>query len=140
MPSKIEITITDDSADFGGKVKLMIVRIVGQLDESNVDDQSRVIYQMIDTMAEGTFFIFDLEGLTYMNSKSIGYLTDWHLKVSGKKGEILLARARENILDILNVVGLTQIVRSFATLDEAKLAVLQQLESRGTDWQMPDAA
>jgi anti-anti-sigma factor len=130
MASPIKITITDASSELGGKVPLTLVRFDGQLDESNVDDQATKLYGLVDAMVEGTFFIFDLEGLTYMNSKSIGYLTDWHLKVSSKKGEILLARARENILDILNVVGLTQIVRTFATLDEAKLAILQQLEGR----------
>ena len=41
-----------------------------------------------------------------MNSKSIGYLTDWYTKLSEKK-EIVIANARANILDILQVVGLT---------------------------------
>lgn len=130
MSSPIILTVTDATADLSGKVQLRIVRLDGQLDESNVDEQAGKIYHLIETTPEATFFIFDLEGLTYMNSKSIGFLTDWHLKVTGKKGEILLARARENILDILNVVGLTQIVRTFATIDEAKLAILQQIEGR----------
>lgn len=130
MASPILLTVTDASSELGGRVPLTIIRFEGQLDESNVDEQAQRFYQMLETMVEGTFYIFDLEGLTYMNSKSIGYLTDWHLKVSSRKGEILLARARENILDILNVVGLTQIVRTFTTLDEAKLAILQQLEGR----------
>ena len=130
MASPILITITDASADLGGRAKLAIVRFDGQLDESNVDSYTATIEQLVEKLEPGTFVVFDLEGLTYMNSRAIGYLTDWHLKVAAKSGEILLARARENILDILNVVGLTQIVRSFATLDEAKLAILQQLEGR----------
>ena len=130
MSSPIIISITDATADLGGKVPLRIVRFDGQLDESNVDDQSKNIYALIETCPDGTHFVFDLEGLTYMNSKSIGFLTDWHLKVTGKKGEILLARARENILDILNVVGLTQIVRTFSTVEEAKLAILQQIDGK----------
>lgn len=128
MSSPINITVKDATSELDGKTPLKIVRIEGQLDESNVDDKAQEIYDLVDSLEDGTFLILDLEGLTYMNSKSIGFLTDWHLKVAGKKGEILLARARENIIDILNVVGLTQIVRSFTTIDEAKLAILQQIE------------
>jgi anti-anti-sigma factor len=128
MSSPINITVKDATSELDGKTPLKIIRIEGQLDESNVDDKAQEMYDLVEGLEEGTFLIFDLEGLTYMNSKSIGFLTDWHLKVAGKKGEILLARARENIIDILNVVGLTQIVRSFTTIDEAKLAILQQME------------
>ena len=128
MSSPIKITLTDASSELDGKTKLKIVRIEGQLDESNVDEQAREMYSMIEKLEVGTFLILDLEGLTYINSKSIGFLTDWHLKIAEKKGEIILVRARENIIDILNVVGLTQIVRSFTTIDEAKLAILQQIE------------
>ena len=128
MASPISITVTDDPSNLRAPIKL--IRVDGQLDESNVDDQAQGIYKLIEEMPEGTYLIFDLEGLTYMNSKSIGFLADWHQKVLDKKGEILLTRARENILDILNVVGLTEIIRIFTTIDEAKLAILQQLEGR----------
>ena len=59
-----------------------------------------------------------------MNSKSIGYLTDWYGRVTGKNGKIVIAKARENIMDILQVVGLTQLINCYPTLDEAKMAVM----------------
>jgi len=127
MASPIQVTVTEENID--ENVKVMIVRFDGQLDESNIDDNAHVVYDLVEEMNEGSFLIFDFQGLTYMNSKSIGYLTDWHLKVKEKGGEIILGRAKENILDILNVVGLTQIIPSYPTIDEAKLAVLQQIES-----------
>jgi anti-anti-sigma factor len=128
MASPIQITVTEESID--ENVKVVIVRFDGQLDESNIDDNAHLIYDLIDGLDPHCFLIFDFQGLSYMNSKSIGYLTDWHLKVTEKQGEIILGRARENILDILNVVGLTQIIKSFPTIDEAKLAVLHEIESR----------
>ncbi len=60
-----------------------------------------------------------------MNSKSIGYLTDWYGKIIEGKGKIVIAKARSNILDILQVVGLTQLINCYNTLDEAKFALLQ---------------
>lgn len=119
----VQITIEELTAPQGKTAKL--VRIVGQLDESNVDDQAKAIYQLLETVPAGLVLIFDLMGLEYMNSKSIGYLTDWYSKVSASGGKVAIAAARENILDILQVVGLTQLIPAYATLDEAKLAVLQ---------------
>lgn len=120
----VQITIEDLAGVPQGKT-LKLVRIVGQLDESNVDEQAKSIYQLLEGGATGLSLIFDFTGLEYMNSKSIGYLTDWYSKISATGGKVVIAAARENILDILQVVGLTQLIPAYATLDEAKLAVLQ---------------
>lgn len=120
----IQITVEDVAGAAAGKT-VKLVRIVGQLDESNVDEQAKSIYQVIEAFPQGLSLIFDFTGLEYMNSKSIGYLTDWYSKVSTGGGKVVIASARDNILDILQVVGLTQLVNAYATLDEAKAAVLQ---------------
>ena len=122
--TEVQVTIEDLAGVAGGKV-VKIVRVVGQLDESNVDEQAKAIYQLIQSVPQGLNMIFDFSGLEYMNSKSIGYLTDWYSKVSASGGKVVIAGARENIIDILQVVGLTQLVTAYATLDEAKLAVSQ---------------
>jgi len=120
----VQITIEDVQGAPQGKI-VKLIRIVGQLDESNVDEEAKKIYQIIEAVPQGLSLIFEFTGLEYMNSKSIGYLTDWYSKVSGTGGKVVIAAARDNILDILQVVGLTQLVNAYATLDEAKLAVLQ---------------
>lgn len=125
MASPVKITVISDE-NIDNKVKAKIVRVEGQLDESNVDDQAQVMYGIIEELPKGTNLILDLSELTYLNSKAIGYLTDWHLKMSENGSEILLLKARENILDILNVVGLTQIVKNYINLEEAKLAILNK--------------
>ena len=122
--TQVQISIEDiTGAPVGKTVKL--VHIVGQLDESNVDEEAKQIYTLIESIPQGLSVIFDLAGLEYMNSKSIGYLTDWYSKVSATGGQIVIASARANILDILQVVGLTQLINAFPSLDEAKLAVMQ---------------
>ncbi|OGJ42983.1 hypothetical protein A3J23_03630 [Candidatus Peregrinibacteria bacterium RIFCSPLOWO2_02_FULL_48_14] len=120
----VQITIEDVSGAPAGKV-VKLIHIVGQLDESNVDEQAKSIYQVIETNPQGLSLVFDVTGLEYMNSKSIGYLTDWYSKVSAAGGKVVLASPRENILDILQVVGLTQLVNAYPSLDEAKAAVMQ---------------
>lgn len=119
--AQIIITVEDiPSAPLSGDKKLKLVKFAGQLDESNVDEKAKGIYDLINATPQGLFLIFDLEKLEYMNSKSIGYLTDWYTKLNEKKGGIVIANARPNIVDILQVVGLTQLIKSVASVEEAK--------------------
>lgn len=101
------------------------VTFKGQLDESNVDEQAKKIYQVLDTSAANFTLILNFAELEYMNSKAIGYLTDWYTRLTDKQGKILIVQPRENILDILQVVGLTQLIQTYATMDEARLALNQ---------------
>lgn len=120
----VQITIDDVPGAPAGRV-IKLISVVGQLDESNVDEQAKSIYQLLESYPHGLSLIFDFAGLEYMNSKSIGYLTDWYSKISASGGKVVLASARENILDILQVVGLTQLVNAYPSLDQAKAAVMQ---------------
>lgn len=116
-----EVQTSIQDIDANGKAA-KVITFVGQLDETNVDLEAKKIYEAIDGMAEPNL-ILDLEGLTYMNSKSIGYVTDWYSRTAAKNGRIVIARPRPNILDILKVVGITQIIPIHETIDEAKLAL-----------------
>jgi len=120
--SEIAISIADQPVATGRAVK--IVTFVGSLDESNIDEKSQVLYDMITALPQGAAVIFDFAGLTYMNSKSIGYLTDWYLKiVDDKQGMALLTQVPVFISDVLDTVGLLQIFPHYPTLDEAVASV-----------------
>jgi len=96
------------------------VRFVGQLDETNVDEEAKQVYAIIDAFTETPQLIFDFSGLDYMNSKSIGYVTDWYSRVTEKGGKLVIAQPKPNIVDILKVVGITQIVSVLDSLEEAR--------------------
>lgn len=119
------IVTTEDIVSSVPDKKIKLLKFAGQLDESNVDEKAKSIYDLIGSVPAGLFLIFDFEKLEYMNSKSIGYLTDWYTKLSEKKGGIMVANARPNILDILQVVGLTQLIQCVGTVDEAKAAIMK---------------
>jgi len=122
--TQANITIEDIPATAAG-ITAKLVKFQGQLDESNVDEKAKIIYALLEQFPQNLYLLFDFGELEYMNSKSIGYLTDWYGKVSEGKGKIVVAMTRSNILDILQVVGLTQLINCYATLDEAKFALLQ---------------
>lgn len=114
-----EAAITIDDGGNGIKV----ANISGQLDESNVDEKIQDLYKVVEQTPKGLKLIFDLENLEYMNSKSIGYLTDLYGKITESGGKVVIAKARPNIIDILQVVGLTQLINSYDSLEEAKTAI-----------------
>ncbi|MBN1258465.1 STAS domain-containing protein [Candidatus Peregrinibacteria bacterium] len=114
--AQVQITFQDEMMN-GKAVKL--ITFTGQLDETNVDTEAKKIYQVIDEMAEPNLLL-DFSDLEYMNSKSIGYVTDFYTRVMAKNGKLVIARPRANILDILKVVGITQIVTVYENLDGAK--------------------
>jgi anti-anti-sigma factor len=122
MATPATITIEDVQSATPGMV-VKIAKFTGQLDESNVDEKAQQIYKLIEENPANLNLIFDFEELEYMNSKSIGYLTDWYGKVYENGGKIVIAKTRPNILDILQVVGLTQLIKTYATIDEAKFAI-----------------
>lgn len=118
MASPIEITISDKVVPTGRMVK--IVRFSGLFDESNADDKSVVIYDLINTLVPGAILIFDFSELSYMNSKAIGYLTDWYLKVTNdKQGMLVLTQLQSGIIDILDTVGTLQVMTHFVSMDDA---------------------
>lgn len=114
-----EANIEIEDAPINGKI-VKIVHLVGQLDESNVDEKIQQIYKLIEVSPKGLNLIFDLENLEYMNSKSIGYLTDLYGKITESGGQVVIAKPKPNITDILQVVGLAQLIKIFVSLDEAK--------------------
>lgn len=112
-------------------VTAKLVKFEGQLDESNVDEKAKILYSVLEETPQNLFLLFDFEDLEYMNSKSIGYLTDWYGKITEGGGKIAIAKARSNILDILQVVGLTQLINCYSTIDEAKFALFQSPTAEG---------
>lgn len=110
--------IIEDIAGLNKIVKS--VQISGQLDESNVDEKIQIIYKIFEATPKGVNILFNLENLDYMNSKSIGYLTDLYGKVTESGGTAAIAKAKPNITDILQVVGLTQLIKTFDSVEEAK--------------------
>jgi anti-anti-sigma factor len=103
----------------------IVVSIIGQMDESNVDSSAPKIYEYIENLSEDCVVIFNFAGLEYMNSKSIGYTTDFYNKIIEKKGKMIIAESQPQIFDILQVVGLTQVIPFLDTVNEAKEKALQ---------------
>ena len=106
---------------------LKVAHISGQLDESNIDDKIQAVYKTIEATPIHLGLIFDLAELDYMNSKSIGYMTDIYGKITENGGKVVISSAKSNIADILDVVGLTQLINIYDNVELAKLKVTEAL-------------
>ncbi len=104
-----------------------LVKIVGELDETNVDEKMQQIYGVIGENPWNLDLIFDFTGLGYLNSKSIGYLTDIYGKLAETNGKISIFAARPNVLDTLQVVGLTQLINMYDSFEQAKAGLIQDM-------------
>ncbi|MBI2634684.1 anti-sigma factor antagonist [Candidatus Peregrinibacteria bacterium] len=114
---------TDEIAGTVPDKKIKVAHISGQLDESNIDEKIQTLYKLLEDNPQGLNLILDMENLDYMNSKSIGYLTDIYGKVAQNGGQVLIAKTKPNIADILQVVGLTQLIKTFNSVEEAVASV-----------------
>jgi|CXWL01.1.fsa_nt_gi anti-anti-sigma factor len=119
--SDITITSADVQVD-ASKGKTKLLKFAGQLDETNIETEAKKVYKIMED-DQPKNFIFDFTDLTYLNSKSIGYIADWQQKISQNNGKLIVFGSKENIFDILDVVGLTNIIDIVQTEAEAKQAL-----------------
>lgn len=99
---------------------IKVITLEGQLDESNVDEFAPKVYEVLNASEQGTNFILDIEKISYINSKSIGYISDWYGQIVSNGGKLVIAKPASNIKDILNVVGLDKVIPMAQTIEEAK--------------------
>ena len=89
-----------------------------ELDETNVDTTfPNIITEIGDFSRSRT--LFDLSALTYLNSKSIGYIADIAQRTEDGGGKFALCALSSEVHDTLDLVGITSIVPVFETLDAA---------------------
>lgn len=110
-----ELTLTlQDSPNSSAK----IIAFSGEMDESTIESiKPQIDQSLADTAIK--FLIFDLTNLKFINSKGIGYLVSVHTHLSKDQRELILTGANDAVMDVINLVGLTSIVKYFKTNDEA---------------------
>jgi stage II sporulation protein AA (anti-sigma F factor antagonist) len=97
---------------------VMVFEFTGELDETNADRTFTAIVSEIGDFANKKL-IFNLVGLKYLNSKSIGYIADVFGNIEENNGRMALSNLGEEVRDTLELVGITSIVPVFNTEEEA---------------------
>jgi anti-anti-sigma factor len=97
---------------------IFIFSFNGELDETNADKTFKSIYDQIGDF-EGKNIIFNLAGLKYLNSKSIGYIADVFSNIEDADGKMVISNCSDGVKDILELVGITTIIPTVDTEEEA---------------------
>ena len=112
METLIEVNKKDSNG-------VIIFEIAWELDETNADKTFKSIYEQIWEF-EGKNIIFNLSGLKYLNSKSIGYIADVFSNIEDAGGQMYISNCSDWVKDILELVGITTII---PTVDTEKKAL-----------------
>lgn len=101
---------------------ILIFEFNGELDETNADKTFTAIYNDIGSF-EDKKIILNLTNLKYLNSKSIGYIADIFSNIEENDGEMYISNCDDGVKDVLELVGITTIVPTVDTLQEAITAL-----------------
>ena len=94
----------------------------GELDETNVDSTFPNIIADIGNFS-GARTLFNFGALTYLNSKSIGYIADIAQRSEDGGGKFALCCLTSEVHDTLDLVGITNIIPVY----DAEETALQEL-------------
>jgi len=97
---------------------IMIFEFKWELDETNADKTFASIYNEIWDF-KNKKIIFNLKGLKYLNSKSIGYIADVFSNIEDNEGKMYISDCDEGVKDVLELVGITTIIPTVDTEKEA---------------------
>ena len=98
---------------------ILIFTFEWELDETNADNTFKDIYEQIGEF-ENKKIIFNMSGLKYLNSKSIGYIADVFSNIEDNDGEMYISNCDEWVKDVLELVWITTII---PTVDEESEAI-----------------
>jgi stage II sporulation protein AA (anti-sigma F factor antagonist) len=101
---------------------ILVFEFSGELDETNADKTFKTIYDEIGGF-ENKKIVFNMSGLKYLNSKSIGYIADVFSNIEDNEGQMHISNCSEGVKDILELVGITTIVPTVDTEEEAVKAM-----------------
>lgn len=97
---------------------ILVFEFSGELDETNADKTFKNIYDQIGDFGDKKI-VFNFSGLKYLNSKSIGYIADVFSNVEDNEGQMSISNCSEGVKDILELVGITTIVPTLDSEEEA---------------------
>ncbi len=97
---------------------VLVFEFSGELDETNADKTFKNIYEQIGEFDDKKI-LFNLEGLKYLNSKSIGYIADVFSNIEEADGKMCISHCSDGVKDILELVGITTIIDTVDTDEEA---------------------
>jgi anti-anti-sigma factor len=109
--------------DINTRRNVLMVAIAGDLDQASIEQDANDIQKIVDDITGGTFLLFDLTNLMYINSRSISYLVNWYMNLEQKGAKLCLFGLRPNIVDILDTTGIIHVIPVYNNFNDVKTAI-----------------
>lgn len=104
--------------EFEKKNDKLIVYMVGELDHHSAEEVRNKIDDRLDR-DNITKLIMDFSGVSFMDSSGIGVVIGRYKKLSLKKGDICIARAKDSVKRVFELSGMFKIIKLYDNIDEA---------------------
>ena len=113
MPRNIGLEITIEEHD-----GIVQVGLSGSVDHSSQPEMKRKIGPYCDV--EDVRLLIDFGDTTYLNSSSIGAISDFNRRCQKSHGAMAACRVDSSIQEIFELLGLTKTIKMFRTREEAR--------------------
>jgi len=87
------------------------IALHGHVGNYNIDTVVAPVDESIKNLSDNTTLEIDFKEIDYINSVFIGHLASWYNEVNSKGGHLVLKNAGSQIKDVLNIVGLSSVVK-----------------------------
>lgn len=114
MSSKVQIVV----GALPEKDNIKLVSLAGEIDETNLGELKEIIDPLM-VSSDCQILMINLKDLNFINSMVISYFTNIYTKLTELNKKIIFVEANNQILDILDLVGLTTIIDNYGSLTEA---------------------
>lgn len=98
--------------------KTLIIQISGEIDHHTSKELREKTESAIQQMG-GKNLILGFQEVSFMDSSGIGVMIGRYKQIQGLGGRIAILNPNEKIQEIIRLSGLTQILPSYPTLEEA---------------------
>lgn len=111
-------SITIDIKPAGHHDQYRLVGFIGNLDKAGLDEVRGQIEEVVDSVKDEEFVVFNFEHLEFINSESIGFLLMLHTRLVKKQKKLIIVDAVDHVKDVLDVIGMLKIIDYYPSLEE----------------------
>jgi anti-anti-sigma factor len=96
-----------------------VIELDGDMDKAGLSIVKDDLEKISDDFAY-KYLVFDFTDLNYINSEGIGFFMALHSHLVKMKKVLVFTSARDNVKDVLSVIGILSVVEYHDTLEEFK--------------------
>lgn len=116
-------SITIEIKPKGFKKEYRLVNFIGSLDKAGLNEVRSQLEEIVESMDEEQYLVFNFENMEFINSESIGFLLMLHTRLVKHEKHLVLVHAVEHVKDVLDVIGMLKIVMYSPTLEEFERSI-----------------